>query len=166
MEKKFKTFDKVLVRDHEEIWQPDLYGFWDKCRDRHQTMMNNSIADDDILPYEGNEYLVGTTDSPDEEVRLEKGEWVAFLRGSGNQRIWTVGKFFGYELEKSPFVSNEQQFKMYTIDEHPGNYILSSQVVKFSDFNPNDRESMKTKILCVKNGKVVRYKGLENEEEN
>ena len=142
MEKKFKPFDKVIVRDHEEIWQPDLYGFWDKCRDRHQTMMNNSIADEDILPYEGNEELVGTTDEPDEEVRLEKGDW-----------IFVASEVYNWA----------QKWSLIELDRIEHEQFCTGLVgwcyaVKFSDFVPDDMEETKKHILCVKNGKIVKYK--------
>lgn len=63
---KFQPFQKVLVRDHNEsyfgVWHCDLFshiskegecftasGMWDEC-----------------IPFEGNEYLVGTKDDPKE----------------------------------------------------------------------------------------------------
>lgn len=61
-EPRFKPFDKVLVRDSiDDEWMPDFYahslsvghyvitgGEWSQC-----------------IPYEGNEALLGTTDSPE-----------------------------------------------------------------------------------------------------
>lgn len=144
MEKKFKSFDKILVRDQEEVWQPDLYGFWDKCRDRHQTMMNNSIVDEDILPFEGNEHLVGTTDEPEEEIRLEEGEWCMFAPGTyDNARDWFLRQFV--QIRETVFVVVGGGYWSFAI--------------RFKDFDPNNMEETKKHILCVKDGRIVRYKG-------
>ena len=61
-EPQFKPFDKVLVRDEDQNnWNIDFFGYksgtgfvcllkwWKQC-----------------IPYEGNEYLIGTTDKPKE----------------------------------------------------------------------------------------------------
>lgn len=144
--KKFKPFDKVIVRDHEEVWQPDFYCFWDKCRDRHQTMMNNSI-DDDLLPYEGNEHLVGTTDEPDEEVKLEEGELVVYFECVEYLESMDIflARFDGIANNLIKVKSDCMQKWKFAI--------------RFSDFNPNDMEETKKHILCVKNGRIVKYKG-------
>ena len=144
MEKKFKPFEKVLVKDHEEVWQPDLYGFWDKCRGRHQTIVN-SVNDDDILPYEGNEYLIGTTDEPEEEIRLEEGE-IIFCTDMTDED----------SIDKNLCLLQLRRYKGIR-----GNNTFDGEwphAIRFSDFNPNDVEAIKDKILCVKNGKVVKYK--------
>lgn len=144
MEKKFKPFDKVLVRDHEEVWQPDFYCFWDKCRDRHQTMNDALVTDDDLLPYEGNEHLVGTTDKPDEEeVRLEEGEYCFFCDNvDQSAEIWIFDKFKSIR---------RKGFGLYS-------GLDSALAVRFSDFNPNDMEETRKHILCVKDGKIIRFK--------
>ena len=148
MENKFKPFDKILVRDHEEVWQPDFYGFWDKCRDRHQTMMNNSIADDDILPYKGNEYLVGTTNEPYEVVGVKEGECCIFfddLECIEKIKDLFIDKFKLIDKTENAFLSG-------------GEPSLWKFCICFSDFNLNDMEETKKHILVVKNGKVIKYK--------
>lgn len=60
----FKPFDKVLIRrKYDNIWMPKLYaGFKENalfpyiCVDGYEGTQ--------CIPYEGNEYLLGTTDSP------------------------------------------------------------------------------------------------------
>ena len=153
--KKFKPFEKVLVRDAELVWQPDLYGFWDKTRDNHITVINAYISDDDILPYEGNEELLGTSKDPEEEVRLEEGECLLAVQGLekakkniGNPGCYTV------VLYKNIYKYSDDIFR---IEDNKG--CFWEYVVKFSDFNPNNMEETKKHILCVKNGKIIRYKG-------
>ena len=141
--KQFKPFDKVLVRDHENVWQPDLYGFWDKCRDNHTTMTDSYISDSDILPYEGNEELVGTIDEPEEEVGLEEGELI----------------FTSYDTECEITNWVFERFKEVKHEGFKTNMGITKYSIRFSDFNHYDMEETKKHILCVKNGKIVRYKG-------
>lgn len=62
-EPQFKSFDKVLVRDSDiNIWIPRLYSHKGNIGYRTQ----DGCEYMQILPYEGNEYLVGTTDKPKE----------------------------------------------------------------------------------------------------
>ena len=63
-EHNFKPFDKVLVRVNlDGVWKPRLYS--NKCTDgsyAHYCQDGRSYGE--ILPYEGNEHLAGTTDNP------------------------------------------------------------------------------------------------------
>lgn len=70
-----KPFDQVLVRDEDdEKWSIELFDHfipefnigkqpWFRCL---------SAAYYQCIPYEGNEHLHGTTDSPDEDVKAEE----------------------------------------------------------------------------------------------
>lgn len=147
--KEFKPFDKVIVRGYKgEVWRPHLYGYWDEKNQLHVSISSLLVIDENILPYEGNEHLVGTTDSPDEEVRLEKDEYIiasdiiyALRIGSG-----VIGRFVGIKdrmFLKRAFERNDEY----------------RYAIRFSDFNPNDMEETKKHILCVKNGRIVKYKG-------
>jgi hypothetical protein len=72
-EPRFKPFDKVLVRCSEynyTCWQAAFYSHdtKDKNDDKHHVTTSGAYyMDNEILPYEGNEHLVGTTDKPKEE---------------------------------------------------------------------------------------------------
>ena len=63
-EYKFKPYDRVLVRDHEsQQWCPTLYSYYD---DSEFALHHVTVADiiyKYCIPYEGNEHLVGTTNS-------------------------------------------------------------------------------------------------------
>lgn len=64
-EHKFKPFDKVLVRkndDDEQYWQPKTYSFFHPAFKEHVT--TDGMMYEEVLPYEGNECLVGTIDKP------------------------------------------------------------------------------------------------------
>ena len=58
----FKPFDKVLVRDLDTSeWRPRLYS----RKGRVGYCMQDGCEYMQILPYEGNEHLVGTTNNPE-----------------------------------------------------------------------------------------------------
>lgn len=67
---KFKPFDKVLVRDNDKKdWRPALYSPYDdegtEKRPLYRTIYIPSEQFwNQCIPYEGNEHLLGTTDSP------------------------------------------------------------------------------------------------------
>ena len=61
-ENKFKPYDRVLVRDDEEsTWMCDLYSNYDDVTEQHVCVGNSFCI---CIPYDGNEALLGTTDSP------------------------------------------------------------------------------------------------------
>ena len=155
MEKKYKPFDKVIARFRDKNWMCDLYSHYNTKINRHVTLGFPDLEDDCILPYEGNEHLVGRGDEPDEEVRLEEGEWVVYIIGEDDFKKWAIGRFDSLD---NP-ITGERKFQMKPISERAGFYCVSEKVIKFSDFNPNDMEATKKHILCVKNGRIVRYKG-------
>lgn len=56
----FKTFDKVLVRDEDdEAWRCNFFSHMDD-----ETFICAHAYFAQCIPYEGNEHLVGTTESP------------------------------------------------------------------------------------------------------
>lgn len=68
----FKPFDKVLVRDNENgsrVWQAAFYSHFaiGVNNSYYATTAGNFYLDGEIIPYEGNEHLVGTTDKPKED---------------------------------------------------------------------------------------------------
>lgn len=153
--KQFKPFDKVLVRNEYNDgnkWTVDLYSHYS---DDHHVCVGMPLAkDNDILPYEGNEHLVGTTDEPEEEIKLEEGEWV--MVSDENSLFpcnWEL-RYFGY--------TDETRFRAYytelQIATRSSRTIKWKYAIRFSDFNPYDMEETKKHILYIKNGKVVRYK--------
>lgn len=61
----FKPFDKVLVRENNsQVWHCDFYSYTDSVHGTHYCVGH---CGNQILPYEGNEHLIGTTDKPKEE---------------------------------------------------------------------------------------------------
>lgn len=62
-EYQFKPFDRVLVRDSDiDVWQANLFGFVDNRKAAIYRCVSYYWAQ--CIPYEGNEELLGTTNSP------------------------------------------------------------------------------------------------------
>ena len=61
----FNPYDRVLVRDTDnQHWRAALY---DQCLPYNENYLHRVIGEglyDQCIPYEGNEHLLGTTDSP------------------------------------------------------------------------------------------------------
>lgn len=146
MEKKFKPFDKVLVRFNEtHKWGGDLYSYFNEEKDKHRCMGFGWADDTQILPYEGNEHLVGTTDEPEEEIQVRYLEWIM---------VSSLGK--PSDVPSEWYL--EQIYDIWEEDIETKRGYTYSHFIRFSDFNPSDMEATKSKILCVKNGKIVRYR--------
>lgn len=142
MEKKFKAFDRVLTK-YGKVWVADIYSNYIEENKLHLTLRGTSY-DSDILPYEGNEHLVGTTDSPDEEVMLEEGEYLVCFD--------CMDYFEAKDFCLSPFNALRES----TVRTKDGNNW--NLFIRFKDFDPSNMEETKKHILCVKNGKIVKYK--------
>lgn len=147
--KQFKPYDRVLVRTTKSSnWDIDFYSYFNNAIKTHITL-NNVYGDNNILPYEGNEHLLGTTDEPEEDIKLEEGERAVF--SDILNRIQEGNGVIDTFESVSKLDCYENQFKT------PNGYYYQ-YCIKFSDFNPNDMEETRKHILCVKNGKVVKYK--------
>ena len=65
VEPEFKPYQKILGRDkNTEVWKCDLFGCYDSSRPFHPYTCVGKIYKE-IIPYEGNEHLLNTTDEPD-----------------------------------------------------------------------------------------------------
>lgn len=63
VKQEFKPFEKVLVRNSDfEPWKIDFYSTYIENKSYHYICASNDYKI--CIPYEGNEYLLGTTDSP------------------------------------------------------------------------------------------------------
>lgn len=140
--KNFKPFDKVLTK-YGNVWIADTYSNYIQSEELHLTY-RGAFRDYEILPYEGNEHLVGTPNEPEEEIKLQEGEWIVAFDNLEKFNKGEAGaiRLFRHILEN-----------WFQTDGWSWNY-----AIRFSDFNPNDMEETRKHILCVKNGKVVRYK--------
>lgn len=63
-EYRFETYDKVLMRDYNDLpWLPTMYAYSREGEYCYVSISGSVFKQ--CIPYEGNEYLVGTTNSPD-----------------------------------------------------------------------------------------------------
>ena len=144
--KKFEPFERILVKGkgEEHFWycaifshETDTFVF---------TIGENSHykKNYDFIHFAGNEHLVGTSEMPYEEVELKEGELVFAFDGidSFEDCMMVLRKFAG----------------IYEDTIIAGNNFYWEYCIPFSKFNPNDMEETKKHILCVKNGKIVRWK--------
>lgn len=142
--KQFNAFDKVLVRDAYDKWNCDMYSYYDKDEKSHRAIGFGWVLDNDILPYEGNEHLVGKVEEPEEEIELKEEEYGFFCNDIEDKaELWLFDMFEG-EISNEEFCIVGISFKYF---------------IPFSDFHPNDMKETKKHILCVKDGKIVKYKG-------
>ncbi len=66
-ESQFKPFDKVLIRDNEnDFWRATFFSHYNKFYNAFPYCTVSGLFAY-CIPYEGNEYLIGTTDKPKEE---------------------------------------------------------------------------------------------------
>ena len=152
--KKFKCKDEVIYRSPDSEWYYGIFSHYQSqglCFKRAIINGNHyDLKTIEILPYEGNEHLVGTDLPAEEEIRLEEGEWVMYAFG-GLVSIYPLD----YNLGK--FIKINEGDNNITIQDSDAVRGIS-KFIRFSDFNPNDMEETSRHILCVKGGKVVRYK--------
>lgn len=142
--KTFKPFDKVLYRAGKEFcWIPSLYQL--NMGNRHFVIdVDASVPDTDILPYEGNEYLIGTNDEPEKEFVLKDGELILcshfdFLLKKGRGTICNF--------------SHVKDYHIYNTDGASFPYCIP-----MSKYNLENLKETSKWILEVKNGKTYKSK--------
>ncbi len=73
-EHEFKPYEKVLVRDYEDsYWRADLFSHSDEANKLFICVGHQWSY---CIPYEGNEHLLGTTDSPTPGPEFKFGDKV------------------------------------------------------------------------------------------
>lgn len=151
-EKTFKPFEKVLVRNSdEEVWCPAFYCYYDKKRNSHSTSQGIcSVAR--IIPFADNEHLVGTTDMPEEEIRLEENSICVFSNNKHELEsgFGTMARFRRLDGGHFPL---KDAFCIYYANNSESHYYYC---IPISKFYPKDTEFTKKEILTVKNGKIVK----------
>lgn len=91
-EHKFKPFEKVLVRDTSagDGWRASFFSHYHGGR----PVGINGWMFDRMIPYEGNEHLLGTTDWPEPE--LKKGDAVlVWDKGDFHKKIRIYSRYDG-----------------------------------------------------------------------
>lgn len=143
--KQFKPFDKVLVRDFYDgdgRWVCDIYS--NEAGGHYGTIGKGYFESKYIIPFEGNEHLLGTTDNPEdvkEEVKLEEGDFCFFAYNADcPNSYWFYGYLTGLEKELFRTIGHQPAF-----------------AIPFKEFDPYNMEETRKHILRVSNGRVVRY---------
>ena len=68
-----KPFDKVLTRDNDsQKWGAELFSFYDNENEDYHFQLVGIVNARYCIPYEGNEYLLGTTEDCDEYYKTWK----------------------------------------------------------------------------------------------
>ena len=122
MEKELKPFDRVLTRDYDvEVWVCDLFSHKEpgslrslpldkEQREVEYVCLGGTYKQ--CIPYEGNEHLLGTADSPEQKRwRADLHELYYFVsdglnirsihdeRNALNDRHYKIGNYFRTESE-------------------------------------------------------------------
>lgn len=142
METKFKCKDEVIYRwDDTYVWQ---YGIFSNYSEDGFCLVGVYVPkNSQILPYEGNQHLVGTTDAPVQEEKLKEGEMVvvADILHTLEKGFGTVGVF--RNVGSSFFCVDDAEFE-------EAQYCFC---IRLSDLTSPDR---KNKIMEVANSKIVK----------
>lgn len=139
--KEFKPFEKVLIKyQYEKTWQARFFSHIDERGNYNLTSGGIISSKDSIIPYKDNEYLLGTTNEPEEEIILEKGEKIV-CSDSINKLLNSYGVVDSFSEVGDNII--------YDSEGCPWNYCIP-----YSQFKEKNTEH---DILCVQNGKLVRY---------
>ena len=84
----FEPFQKVLVRVG-DTWYGDFFSHTDE--EGYNLVGGGVPASENLLPYEGNEHLLGTTDSPKPKWKPKHGELVAVR--DDEEASWKARRF-------------------------------------------------------------------------
>ncbi len=102
-EYKFEPFQKVLVRIG-DTWHGDFFSHMDE---EGYTLIGGGVLNsENLLPYEGNEHLLGTTDSPKPQWKPKGGDLVA-VSDSGKE--WFAQVFVKHEKgrEEGEYITSD-----------------------------------------------------------
>lgn len=139
--KEFKPYDKVLAKVYNNIWEARFFSHIDDHKRYHLTS-GATVEEKNILLFEGNEHLLGTTNKPKEEITLKEGERIVcsdcvdfLLAGDGY-----INRFADIDKNNDFLVDMLIQKWLYCIP--------------FSQFK---EKNTKHDILYVQKGKLVRY---------
>ena len=99
--KEFKAFERVLVRDgDQERWCAALYSHKDSSSKEYYHRMVGGAAFYQCIPYEGNEQLLGKTDSPapkPEPWKPKDGEMYYCIAWAVSIGFFTVRSHYSHE---------------------------------------------------------------------
>lgn len=94
---KFEPDQLVLVRYiGNKVWRLKRYSFFDG--QEHETQDGATFRDKDILPYSGNEHLLGTTNSPEPKWEPKPGELVTKMKDVSDNTMEEKFKIFNSSM--------------------------------------------------------------------
>lgn len=107
---KFEPDQLVLVRENDmQVWRLTHYSHTVEGMDWNVTIDGKVWASPFIIPYAGNEHLLGTTDSPTPNWEPKPGELVAVRKEGLN--FWLIAQFKRKSIENGFIVSNRDDGK-------------------------------------------------------
>lgn len=139
--KQFKPFDKVLAKVY-NTWEARFFDRIDKMG-RYQLTSGAVVGEKDILPFEGNEHLLGTNKEPEEEITLKEGERIVCSD--------TINRL----LDGCGIIETLSKVCDSVIDDSEG--CPWKYCIPYSQFKEKNTEH---DILCVKNGKLIKYESV------
>lgn len=153
--KKFEPFERIILKRKNDIGYTKL---WTCAEFSHYDELWVAVVGGneydlnmyDVLPFEGNEHLVGTSDMPEEEVELKEGDIIITF-----DNLRDIDMPFEVSINQFKHL-NESSIHVCIKDYETEFIAYSNFCIPFSQFNPNDMEETRKHILCVKNGKLVR----------
>ena len=126
-ENKFKTGQEVLVRDdNNDKWNYSLFSHYSDNVNYPFTLINGMLYAQ-CISYQGNEYLVGTTDSLKEDLPIDTPVMACNVLTD-----WRFGYYAGD--------NNISTRKSNTLGEGNSYLINLNYIIPFDKFNPNDIE--------------------------
>lgn len=145
----FKPFDKILLKGKAEdlVWFCELYSHYDEANEILYAIGNIPYTPQvyDVIPFEGNEDLVGTNNKF-EKVSLEPAELVVVSDNFDNIITGTIRRFYQ--------IIEYDQFECYMSDVNSTS--CWKYCIPFKDFNPDNLEETLKHVYCVNNGRLVR----------
>lgn len=148
MEKKFKCKDEIIFRfSKERQWKYSVFSHYDSDGKTIHIIGGTISTQWEILPYKDNEHLVGTTDEPEEQFGLERGDLVV------------VGDFLGDDtilgsIRKFLLVTKHDGIMCYMTD--PNAPSVWQYCIPLSKYDINNVEATKKEILTTRNGKLIK----------
>lgn len=104
-----KPYDKVLVRDlNDEEWKIDFFSRNRDLDDYPYVCISNVWKQ--CIPYEGNESLLGTINTPKPKYEFKKGD-IVLVWNSKDDTIKKIRVLCYFDIDIKKFVVYEDQFK-------------------------------------------------------
>lgn len=150
MNQKFKCKDEVIYKDkNTDKW---CYGIYSHAEadNIHMLVGNITIVDGifELLPYKGNEHLVGTNINVEPYFIIEKGAWI-MVSDFGNINDMRI---LDWNLRRFDHIEQASSGRWYFVDDIQYKWNFA---IPFEKFNPNNFEETRKHCLKVENGLII-----------